>query len=206
MKISNDPYKSSKITLPWVYIDSYFSNEELDLISFICQEKSLSKSQTVSKKIEQNIDHYSQRVSSNCFVFNSDKTYWFFEKLNNAIEYVNNIFYGFDLYGYESFQYAEYYGYNNGKYDAHMDLIMSEEKPKDLIDTRKLSMSLLLSEPEIDYTGGDFFIHQNINPTKLNLKKGTIVFFPSFMLHGVSPVTSGVRKSIVVWVEGPKFK
>jgi PKHD-type hydroxylase len=33
-----------------------------------------------------------------------------------------------------------------------------------------------------------------------------MIFFPSFMLHEVKPVTEGLRKSIVVWVEGPKFK
>jgi PKHD-type hydroxylase len=75
-----------------------------------------------------------------------------------------------------------------------------------MIDTRKLSLSLLLSEPEEDFVGGEFFIHLSGNPSLHVLKKGQMIVFPSFMLHGVKPVLSGVRKSIVIWVEGPKFK
>jgi PKHD-type hydroxylase len=37
-------------------------------------------------------------------------------------------------------------------------------------------------------------------------KKGSVLLFPSWILHRVTPVTKGVRKSIVVWVTGPKFR
>jgi PKHD-type hydroxylase len=33
-----------------------------------------------------------------------------------------------------------------------------------------------------------------------------MIIFPSFMIHRVAPVTKGKRKSVVVWVTGPKFK
>lgn len=206
MHISNNPYQISQITLPWVHVDSFFSEEEINLISSICSEYDLTKSKTVNDEVNPSDKDFSQRISNNCFVFKNDKTAWFFDKMNKAFEAVNNAFYNFDLYGYSSFQYAEYGSSDGGKYDAHMDLIMSEDKPSNLLDTRKLSMSLLLSEPGVDFTGGDFFIHQNANPTNINLSKGRMVFFPSFMLHGVSPVTSGIRKSIVIWADGPKFK
>jgi len=38
------------------------------------------------------------------------------------------------------------------------------------------------------------------------MKKGDIIVFPSFMVHRVKPVTKGTRKSIVIWVLGPKFR
>ena len=75
-----------------------------------------------------------------------------------------------------------------------------------MIDTRKLSLSLLINEPDKDFIGGEFFINLSKNASLHTLKKGQMILFPSFMLHGVSPVISGVRKSIVIWVEGPKFK
>lgn len=206
MSISNTPYQKSQITLPWVYVDSFLTEQEIDLITFLCKEYDLVESKTVNNEINTKNNDMSQRVSSNCFIFKNDRTSWFFEKMNKAFEAVNNTFYNFDLYGYSSFQYAEYDASNGGKYDAHMDLIMTDDKPSNLMDTRKLSMSLLLSEPGKDFTGGDFFIHENGNPTKLELTKGRMVFFPSFMLHGVSTVTSGIRKSIVIWVDGPKFR
>ena len=37
-------------------------------------------------------------------------------------------------------------------------------------------------------------------------QKGTIIIFPSFIRHRVTPVTKGVRKSLVVWVDGPRFR
>ena len=36
-------------------------------------------------------------------------------------------------------------------------------------------------------------------------KYGRAVLFPSFLCHRVKPVTKGIRKSLVVWVVGPKF-
>lgn len=205
MRLSNNPYRTSKITLPYVCIDDFFSEKEISLIDFICSKKQLSSATTVSDKglvVSEN----QIRISENSFHEPNEENAWLFQKLNSAVEQVNEAAYGFDLYGYRSFQYTVYHGSSGGKYDAHMDLIMSDAKPADLLDTRKLSMTLMLTEPEKDFTGGNFMIYEGGSPTKVSAKKGTMIFFPSFMLHAVEPVLSGTRKSIVVWVEGPKFK
>ena len=47
--------------------------------------------------------------------------------------------------------------------------------------------------------------HQN-NIDSVEMRKGTLILFPSFQLHRIAPVTKGVRKSLVVWVLGPKFR
>lgn len=205
MKLSNNPYRSSKITLPYVCVNDYFSEQELALIDVLCSQKQLRSATTVSDKGLVTKEN-PIRISSNSFHEPDDKNFWFFERLNFAIEQVNDLTYGFELYGYKSFQYTVYEGSLGGKYDAHMDLIMSDAKPADLLDTRKLSLSLILNDPGVDFTGGDFMIYEGGNPTKIEAPKGTIIFFPSFMLHAVTPVLTGTRKSIVVWVEGPKFR
>jgi PKHD-type hydroxylase len=41
---------------------------------------------------------------------------------------------------------------------------------------------------------------------EIEQKRGRIILFPSFLLHKIHPVTKGYRKSIVAWVEGPKFR
>jgi PKHD-type hydroxylase len=197
--ISNNPRSYSKITEPWIFVEDCFSEEEIQKIQEYCSTKKLDKASTVGSDS-------SSRVSNNCFNDVDHENEWFITRINQAIEKVNERFYGFDLYGYSYFQYAEYEGSESGKYDAHTDIIFSENKPEYMIDTRKLSLSLLLSEPEKDFTGGEFFIHLSGNPSLHALKKGQMIVFPSFMLHGVKPVISGVRKSIVIWVEGPKFK
>jgi len=90
-----------------------------------------------------------------------------------------------------------------------MDTVLGLDKPIEMAETRKLSLSLILSDPD-DYEGGDFYIQTGSpDPEKLikmEQKKGRVLAFPSFMIHGVAPVTKGTRRSIVVWVDGPKFK
>ena len=54
------------------------------------------------------------------------------------------------------------------------------------------------------FTGGDFYLPESNNLIKL--KHNRAVFFPSCFLHKVTPVTKGIRKSLVVWVTGPKFR
>jgi len=197
--ISNNPRSYSKITEPWIFIEDCFTEEEIEKIEQYCSTKKLDRASTVGS-------NSFARVSNNCFNDVDHENEWFISRINEAVENANEAFYNFDLYGYSYFQYAEYEGLENGKYDAHTDLIFGQDKPGYMIDTRKLSLSLLLSEPEKDFIGGEFFIHLSGNPSLHRLKKGQIILFPSFMLHGVSPVLSGVRKSIVIWVEGPKFK
>jgi len=72
-------------------------------------------------------------------------------------------------------------------------------------ETRKLSMSLLLNEPGVDFEGGELQFQVGTVPDTPDTPKGRIIAFPSFMLHRVAPLTRGVRRSLVVWVTGPKF-
>ena len=37
-------------------------------------------------------------------------------------------------------------------------------------------------------------------------ERGTVIAFPSYQLHRVTPVTAGIRKSLVAWVLGPDFR
>lgn len=67
-------------------------------------------------------------------------------------------------------------------------------------NTRKLSMSLMLND---NYKGGEFQFYKQ---PKLKEKRGTMLFFPSFMLHKVNPVESGTRYALVVWFLGKPFR
>ena len=82
---------------------------------------------------------------------------------------------------------------------------------------RKLSTSVILSDGN-DYEGADFemidspSITPNDNRGLRLIKdpgfrtKGSIIFFPSSVWHRVTPITSGVRNSMVFWWLGPPFK
>jgi PKHD-type hydroxylase len=70
---------------------------------------------------------------------------------------------------------------------------------------RKLSFSVMLTDPG-DYKGGELLLKTSFKPMKTPKKRGTVVFFPSFVLHEVTPVTEGIRKTLVGWVLGPNFR
>jgi PKHD-type hydroxylase len=68
---------------------------------------------------------------------------------------------------------------------------------------RKISMTCLLSH-ESEFEGGELQIEKEKN--KVKLVQGQAIFFASFLLHRVAPVTRGVRKSLVMWFGGPPLK
>jgi PKHD-type hydroxylase len=73
-------------------------------------------------------------------------------------------------------------------------------------NVRKLSFSLLLSDPK-DYTGGEFqFLGANGKSFLAPKQRGTLIIFDSRTKHRVRKVRSGVRKSLVGWVVGPRWK
>ena len=37
-------------------------------------------------------------------------------------------------------------------------------------------------------------------------EQGSIIVFPSFVYHQVTPVTRGMRHSLVGWIAGPTFR
>lgn len=71
---------------------------------------------------------------------------------------------------------------------------------------RKLSFSLQLSDPN-DYTGGEVQFLDNTGKTFFAPKqRGTLIIFDSRTKHRVRRVRSGLRKSLVGWAVGPRWK
>jgi PKHD-type hydroxylase len=124
------------------------------------------------------------------------------EKLAVAVAEVNRRFFHFDLTGFhEPMQLGLYTGETQGHYDWHTDA-----SPSDTHVPRKLSLSMLLSDPS-EFEGGEFQVKTcNDAVQTLDTQKGRAWFFPSYTLHRVAPVTKGVRRSLVLWVGGPAFR
>ena len=71
---------------------------------------------------------------------------------------------------------------------------------------RKISVTVQLSGPD-EYEGGDLQIWSGGQyPMTAPRGRGNVVIFPSFMMHRVTPVTSGTRKSFVLWLGGGHYK
>ena len=99
-------------------------------------------------------------------------------------------------------QYTTYHAANQGHYEFHSDVHWPSRNNLD----RKLSFVMQLSDPD-EYTGGQFqFQHLNDFPYHQFVAKGSILVFPSALFHRVTPVTSGTRRSLVSWIEGPCWR
>ena len=71
---------------------------------------------------------------------------------------------------------------------------------------RKLSFVLQLSDPD-DYEGGNLQLLDESGKTYFAPRqRGTVILFDSRTQHRVLPVRSGLRKSIVGWTVGPRWK
>jgi len=121
---------------------------------------------------------------------------WLYEKVWNTFQAVNRWF-KFDLFGLvDEIQFAKY-AVGDG-FGWHLDAGGGQTS------TRKLSMSVQLCADD-EYAGGDLELCAcpQLDPRR---RRGTIIVFPSFLAHQVTPVTQGTRYSLVAWAHGPAFK
>ena len=122
---------------------------------------------------------------------------WLFDKVNNTIEDINKKVFKFELSSpivQESSQFTKYE--SGGKYEEHLDWDGGT-----ILDTRKLSYSINLSDPNT-YTGGELVVEHKWAP----VHRGWIHIFPSFLSHQAMPVVNGIRYVFIGWVAGPPFK
>ena len=132
----------------------------------------------------------------------NDDTRWLWEKVSNAAAEINNRFFQFDLAGcYEPIQLGIYSANDEGHYDWHTDSGTPTSGAQ-----RKLSLALLLSDPS-EFEGGRLELKTTSDvPITVEQKKGRAWVFPSYTLHRVTPVTKGIRRSLVLWVGGPTLR
>ena len=128
-----------------------------------------------------------------------------YDLIKNWGEILNNNHFGFDAVELtEEGQYAEYT--KDDFYNWHMD---SNIRMGAMPPVRKISMTLLLNDPK-NFEGGELeiFSGQPLNSSlnKINLLQGYAVFFASFLLHRVTPLIKGNRKSLVAWFGGTPLK
>ncbi len=104
-----------------------------------------------------------------------------------------------DIFRTLDLQYTTYYV--NNFYTRHVDMnIASARNDKQSIN-RKLTMVVMMSDGN-EYVGGDLIVG---NKT-ISRKKGTMCIFFPFIPHEVKLVTEGVRRSLVMWANGPEWR
>lgn len=128
----------------------------------------------------------------------NEQTHWIYERISGATMTLNARFFNFDLFGFsENLQFTEYKAPDN-HYNFHIDKSYSSIP-------RKLSIVVQLTDPK-KYEGGDLQIWSESEPTNVHKTQGTLIAFPSYALHRVTPVTKGKRNSLVGWTTGKSFR
>lgn len=97
-------------------------------------------------------------------------------------------------------QFTEYHASAQGHYDWHHDVNWNEQGAAD----RKISVTVQLS-PADGYVGGDFEFDEITTNADFRAL-GTVLVFPSYLRHRVTPVTAGTRQSLVAWFSGPRWR
>lgn len=193
-QISQWPFRVDEIA-DYAWISDCFAEDEIQKIIELGKSQALNDAKVKTGSDELNESIRDSRVG---WIKPSEDSAWLFRKMTDLITSMNNQYFKFNLFGLvEGFQFTEYKA-PAGHYSYHMDKVTGSS-------IRKLSLTMQLSDPD-DYEGGDLEFLYGKEPVRAKREKGSITFFPSWILHRVTPVTKGTRYSLVAWITGPNFE
>ena len=195
MKKNNTPNTSWDFYLDQVNTYAWraevFSKEECEKIIKIAKDTGMEEATTHDGKKD-------IRKSDVSWLMPSENLDWAYRKITDTVLHLNERYFKFDISGFnEGFQFTNYKA-PSGNYGKHVDRAHN-------FVIRKLSLSVQLSDPK-DYEGGDLRLYESDKAKVMQKEQGTLILFPSFILHEVMPVTKGERNSLVAWVTGKQFK
>ena len=123
--------------------------------------------------------------------------------------WIEGILYNYGLYACESTGWGFHLGRpervqltaydKEGFYGWHEDWAPLASTPV----VRKISVVALLSDPS-EFEGGEFQFANDADGATVKMKRGSVLAFPSFLRHQVTPIISGKRYSAVCWINGPR--
>lgn len=185
--------------------NNLFSDEEIKKIIKYCESVPQNDALIGSESNGGTQANQEIRYSKIAWIERNPDNNWFFQKIQSASNKLNSKFFGFDIESLHAMQYTIYDG-SNSHYSWHWDSFIgnaldniNDEKQ------RKLTSVLQLDGPE-DYEGGVLELLPCGRLEEVEKKKGLMVSFPSFVLHRVSPVETGLRRSLVAWFTGPDWR
>jgi PKHD-type hydroxylase len=179
----------------YYYFDNVFTDDELTKIHNLAMSYPKLNATTVG---EDGVNVSEYRKSTVTWLPDEQRSLWLYDKISELAHTANTNMWNYEIWGYnDQLQYTVYEG-NGGHYDWHADLGPT-------ISNRKLSCVIQLSDPD-DYEGGDLQLNNGSGVITVEKKKGRIIFFSSFVLHRVTPVTDGTRISLVTWLSGKNLR
>jgi len=203
---------------PVYWVDNFLTDNEIEKIKTyvktLVTENAKVGTHAEKEKKEFTLDYHIKdtnkgivprsRITDIKWISLNQNTNWLFKKIIDKIIDVNGKNFDLQLKFVENLQFSEYTEKNRGFYAKHVDC-GQKTSLNNYVDIRKLSFTIQLTD-ENEYEGGELIFYLNESEKKAPKSKGTIVFFESDISHEVTPVTKGVRHSLVSWVQGPNLR
>lgn len=184
--------------LPFIALPNAFSPAEVDEIVRIGDAHAAAKATLLG--VPQQAQYDLIRVTETAWLVPNAELRWLYDKMGAIVRAFNEEFFQFELAGFsDPFQYTIYRASEGAHYDWHADHGAKSPTP------RKLSLSVQLSDAAA-YEGCDLQTRTGKEPIPTPRERGTVIAFPSYVLHRVTPITAGMRKSLVAWAVGPRLK
>lgn len=143
------------------------------------------------------------RATQVAWVHRNGQTEDLYLRMEAIVLRLNADLFHFDLTGLTTMQYAVYRETEAGYFDWHNDYGRYRGDPGQ--EPRKITMSLQLSDGAA-YDGCDLEVRASHPLDIAPRERGALMAFRANALHRVTPVTRGVRKSLVIWAAGPEFR
>ena len=198
----------------------YYSDIPEDIVDILQKDLSKYDHQMTDSKLMGDALNKDKRNSKNSWI---PSHHWLGGFMWHYVQRANreNFLYDLKCIDGENMQYTQYgpgefYGWHNdagisNQYKPQTVGNRAENLANDFVSeniesVRKLSFVLQLSNPD-DYEGGNLqLLDEGDNSYIAPRKRGTVILFDSRTRHRVLPVKSGLRKSVVGWVVGPRWK
>ena len=133
------------------------------------------------------VDH-SIRNTRIAWIHPNTETHWLFDR---AIVIFSSSL-SFNML--QSMQYTVYRGEDNSHYTWHRDIGTGDK-----IMRARVNVGIVQLSSPSDYVGGVLQLKHENKIIDVMKTKAVVTTFPIDMLHRVSPVTSGVRKTLIMW-------
>jgi len=182
----------------WYWEKVLHKNEIKQLNKFI--DKNYDQLELPEKGAKDKFGNFKKNSLVKCILWKKIKN--FLEEPYDKIVHTAKYKFGYDIYDVSNLDMCLlniYHSSKNSEYGWHIDV-----NKDDLFDV-KLTVIINLSLEEFE--GGDFKLFQNDEYVVEQLKTpGNMIMFKSQINHCVTPVTKGERRTLTIFIHGPKFR
>ena len=150
------------------------------------------------------IENHTSNIEINmkmCYLLPDKKNNFIYDRIRKLVIETNMNIWNYNLYDFgEPIKFLEY----NEKYNSQLKVHNDIGTVRGWESFRKLTIIVQLTD-ENTYEDCNLMIQNCDKLVTTNKNQGSIIIFPSFMMHQVTPITKGIRNSLVLWAYGPPF-